>query len=79
MHDANGDRCTVLEVQVFLFSIIACESETILPLFLSYSRCLRSCSNKLNGLSTVNAGLLHDLTLVVSHDNYYSCRTAFKI
>ena len=35
MHDI--DRCTVVEVQVFLFSVIACESETILPLFLSYS------------------------------------------
>ena len=34
---------------------------------------------KLKGLSTANAGLLHDWTLAVSHDNYHSRRTAFKI
>ena len=35
--------------------------------------------NLYNRLSMVNAGLLHDLTLAVSHVNYLSCRTEFKM
>ena len=68
------DRCTVLRVQVIFFRDDTPESEIILPLgdlLLSFSFLFWIKILETFYLSAIiNAGLLRDLTLGVSHDNY---------
>ena len=57
---------------LFFSGIITGESETILPLFLSYSFLFGIKIYKtFYWSSIINAGLLRDLTLGISHDHYH--------